>query len=61
MKIYRCENCRYTFLYPLKPRFCPDCGSQTIRNATEGEKKECHREQQVLAEEIRLGLYASAG
>ena len=61
MKIYRCDCCRYTFRYPLRPQFCPDCGRETVRNATETEVKDFHRDQRILAEEIRLGLYAATG
>lgn len=59
MKICTCEKCRYTFRYPLLPPACPDCGSHSVRQATEQEKKEFHRNQKILAQEIRMGLYAA--
>ena len=31
MKIYRCDCCRYTFRYPLRPQFCPDCGKDLLQ------------------------------
>ena len=59
MKICTCDICRYTFLYPLLPPSCPDCGSHTVRPATEQEKKEFRRNQRILREEINAGLYAA--
>lgn len=61
MRICTCDKCRYTFLHPLLPQRCPDCGSQAVRPATEKEKKEYHRNQKILREEIRTGLYAVTG
>ena len=61
MKIYRCDCCRYTFRYPLRAQFCPDCGKEAVRNATEAEVRDFHRDQRILAEEIRMGLYATTG
>ena len=61
MKIYRCTSCRYTFRYPLKPQCCPDCGRGDVRSATESEVKDFHRDQKILAEEIRAGFCAAAG
>ena len=61
MKLCTCEKCRYTFLYPLLPLSCPDCGSHSVRIANDQEKKEYHRNQKILAQEIRMGLYAATG
>ena len=61
MKICKCESCKYVFRYPLLPSSCPDCGKQSVRIATEKERYDFHRNQKVLAEEIRLGLYAVSG
>ena len=61
MKICTCTKCRYIFLYPLLPTTCPDCGSHTVRSATEQERKDYHRNQKILAQEIRMGLYAATG
>ena len=43
------------------PFSCPDCGEKKVRIADEEEVKEFHRMQAVLAEEIRMGLYAETG
>ena len=59
MKICTCEKCHYTFRYPLLPPACPDCGAKAVRPATEQEKKEYHRNQKILREEINAGLYAT--
>ena len=61
MRIYKCESCRYVFMHPLLPSSCPDCGKQSIRIATENERQDFHRNQKILAEEIRLGIYAVSG
>lgn len=61
MKICICTKCHYAFLYPLLPSQCPDCGSHTVRPANEQEKKDYHRDQKILREEIKAGLYAAAG
>ena len=61
MKLCTCEKCNYTFLYPILPQHCPDCGGSPIRTATENEKKEFKKNQETLREEIRTGLYAAVG
>ena len=61
MKICICESCRYTFRYPILPPSCPDCGHKKVRLADKNEIKEFHRLQAILAEEIRMGLYAATG
>lgn len=61
MKICICESCHYTFRYPILPPSCPDCGKENIRHANKDEIKEFHRMQRILAEEIRMGLYAATG
>ena len=57
MKICTCENCRFTFRYPLLPLACPDCGKYAVRLATEKEVADYWRMQEIIKEEIRLGLY----
>ena len=69
MKICTCESCHYTFRYPSRaretraflslPPSCPDCGRKNVRPATKEEIREFHRMQAILAEEIRMGLYAA--
>lgn len=44
---------------PLLPPSCPDCGRKNVRQATKDEIREFHRMQAILAEEIRMGLYAA--
>ena len=61
MKVFICDCCRYTFRYPLKPQFCPDCGREAVRTATETEVTDFHRDQKILAEEIRNGTYSATG
>ena len=58
MKICTCENCRFTFRYPLLPLACPDCGKKdAVRAATEKEIVDYWYMQEIIKEEIRLGLY----
>ncbi len=38
--ICTCEECRYTFKRVGSYKYCPDCGSDRIRQATPREKKE---------------------
>ena len=57
MKICTCENCHFTFRYPLLPLACPDCGKDAVRLATEKEVADYWRMQEIIKEEIRLGLY----
>lgn len=59
MKLCTCDKCKYTFRYPLIPQYCPDCGSHSVRPANEKEKQDYHRNQRILSEEIRMGLYAA--
>lgn len=61
MKICTCESCHYIFRYPILPPACPDCGKKDVRKATAEEIKEFHRMQVILAEEIRMRLYAATG
>ena len=61
MRICKCDNCRYTFRYPLIPSNCPDCGSSAVRTANEKEVEIFEQDQKTLQEEIRMGLYAAAG
>ena len=60
MKICTCEYCRYTFRYPMLPVSCPDCGRKKVRPASEKEVLRYWTEQQILADEIRTGLYTAA-
>ena len=60
MKICTCEACKYTFRYPLLPLHCPDCGRSAVRDATGEEIKEFYHLQEILAEEIRSGIYGAA-
>jgi Zn finger protein HypA/HybF involved in hydrogenase expression len=57
MKICTCENCRFTFRYPVLPLACPDCGQDAVRLATENELSDYYKMQEIIKEEIRLGLY----
>ena len=57
MKICTCEHCRYTFRYPLIPLTCPDCGMKKVRPANKKEILRFRIEQQIIADEIRAGLY----
>ena len=57
MKICTCENCRYTFRYPLLPASCPDCGKEPVRIATCSEAMDFCRLEAIVSEEIRAGLY----
>ena len=58
MKICTCENCRFTFRYPILPLACPDCGKKdSVRLATEKEHADYYKMQEIIKEEIRLGLY----
>ena len=58
MKICTCENCRFTFRYPLLPLACPDCGKKdAVRPATEKELEDYYKMQEIIKEESRLGLY----
>ena len=57
MKICTCEHCRYTFRYPLIPLMCPDCGKKKVRPASKKEILRFRIEQQIIADEIRAGLY----
>ena len=44
MKICTCENCRFTFRYPLLPLACPDCGKKdAVRPATEKELEDYYK------------------
>ena len=60
MKIYTCDCCRYTFRYPVLPLSCPDCGKHAVRIANNHEVNNYWRDQKILAEEIKAGLYAPA-
>ena len=61
MNICTCEKCHYTFRSHLLPLTCPDCGAKAVRQANEQEKKDYWRNQRILAEEIKAGLYAVTG
>lgn len=56
MTICTCEKCRYTFQFPLLPLRCPDCGKEMVRLSTDKEIKEYWRMQEILKEEISLGV-----
>lgn len=60
MNLYTCKNCRYIFRYPVTAVRCPDCGNRNVRPASEAEKETYRRDQVILAEEIRVGLYKVA-
>ncbi len=57
MKICTCEACRYTFRYPIIIPRCPDCGKGPVRKANKDEIRTYLRNQEIIAEEIRLGIY----
>ena len=59
MKICTCQACRYIFMYPLVPLSCPDCGKEAIRQATEEEESQYWHNQEIIEEEIRMGLIES--
>ncbi len=40
MPVYTCSRCRYTFERKERPDRCPDCGADTVRDATDKEKEE---------------------
>ena len=61
MKIYTCDYCRYIFRSTDISPACPDCGKRAIRYATKNEEKNYWRDQKILADEIRKGLYAAFG
>ena len=61
MKLCTCDYCRYIFRYPVIPVRCPDCGKRNIRPADKQEIAAYRRDQTLLAEEIRMGLYKAAG
>ncbi len=44
-KIYTCSTCKYTFGRKMRPLTCPDCGSDTVRDATEAEREEYRQNQ----------------
>jgi len=44
--IYTCEKCRFTFRRSKEAEFCPDCGKQAVREATEKEKEEYMKNQE---------------
>ena len=43
--IYTCNSCRFTFKRTEKIEACPDCGKLTVREATDKEKDEYHKNQ----------------
>ena len=57
MPLCTCKQCRYIFRYPLLPSRCPDCGAEAVRKATDAEVQEYRRMQEILREEIRLGIW----
>ena len=61
MRLCTCEACRYIFRYPLIPPRCPDCGKGPVREAAEREIAQYQREQKILEEEIRAGLWGNWG
>ena len=61
MKICTCDSCHYIFMYPLLPLSCPDCGKDAVRPATVEEIKEYWKNQEIIEEEIRMGLIKSVG
>ena len=61
MKICTCDSCHYIFMYPLLPLSCPDCGKEAVRLASAGEVKEYWKNQEIIEEEIRMGLIKSVG
>lgn len=39
MKEYKCVECQYTFEFPVRPNFCPNCGKPKVRLAPKGSEK----------------------
>ena len=61
MKICTCDSCHYIFMYPLLPLSCPDCGKDAVGPGTVEEVKEYWKSQEIIEEEIRIGLIKSVG
>lgn len=56
MKLCTCKECRYIFPAQFLPVACPDCGKQAVRDADEQESRDYRRFQEIIREEIRLGV-----
>ena len=56
MKICTCDRCRYIFPSPVVPCRCPDCGGKGVRIASPEEIRQYRRFQEIIREEIRLGV-----
>ncbi|GEM_PF-6728033 len=55
-KLYFCKECRYIFPSPAIPGRCPDCGAKHVRKASAREMEEYRWFQEIIREEIRLGV-----
>jgi uncharacterized Zn finger protein (UPF0148 family) len=43
--IYTCNHCRFTFRRTGAVEYCPDCGKQAVREASDKEKSEYKKNQ----------------
>jgi len=51
--VYTCKHCRFTFKRVGKIEDCPDCGKQTIHEATQEEKEEYERNRAAFDEDSK--------
>ncbi|MCR5627390.1 MAG: hydrogenase maturation nickel metallochaperone HypA [Lachnospiraceae bacterium] len=54
MMICTCEECRYTFPKLNSSKYCPDCGSEAVRPATDKEIDEYKAYQQEFHPESQI-------
>ena len=48
--IYTCNTCRFTFSRVGDIDVCPDCGKPSVRQATQKEEEDFHRNQLDFSE-----------
>ena len=48
--IYTCNTCRFTFSRVGDVDACPDCGKPSVRQATQKEEEDFHRNQLDFSE-----------
>lgn len=56
MNICFCVECRFIFPFSHLPGACPDCGAKKVRYASYKERHEYKQFQEIIREEIRLGV-----
>lgn len=49
--IYTCNRCLFTFRRTGKVDFCPDCGKDSIREATKKEQDEYRKNREIFETE----------